>query len=97
MNEFERFDNIRNRLFKCIDEYMKDDYGHKSYEGKLMLEMPNYFEQDSPIGWGLDLHLYCIGPHRHYRWDCESLEKLNNQFEFFVEMREKEFDDERED
>ena len=90
MNQYERFGNLRDRLFKCIAEYMKDSYGHKNYEGQLDLEMPSYFDQDNENAWTLTLDLYCIGPNRHYTFEHKTLEGLNERFEWFVKAREKE-------
>lgn len=72
------FSYLRKLVWDYIEEYLKDDFGHKSYEGtwELTLCFPDYFHadrsSDPPEAYVVQLHCYVLGPHRHYRWDGSS-------------------------
>lgn len=76
MNNFcEEFCKLKELVNSCIEEYLKEDCGHKSYEGAwdVFLQFPDYFtgehEGFSPIYVRLDLHCYILCPERHYAWE----------------------------
>lgn len=86
MTDSERklFSAVRKQVADYITEYLKDDCGHKSYEGtwELLVSFPSYFDDDtataSPDFYRVTLHCYVLGPHRHYNWDGKSfMEALN--------------------
>lgn len=89
--EFELFLLLRKKVASYISDCLKDDCGHKSYEGtwELLVSYPNYFEDETatakPDFYRITLHCYLIGPHRHYDWDGktwdEALRKCRNDIE----------------
>ena len=72
--ELELFLYLRRTVYEYIEEYLKDDCGHKSYEGtwELLTSYPSYFDSDTfydgPDAVIATLHCYVLGPHRHYEW-----------------------------
>ena len=72
---------MRRRVADYIREYLKDDCGHKSYEGtwELLVSYPNYFEDETaeaaPDFFQITLHCYVLGPGRHYDWIGKSWDK----------------------
>ncbi len=66
------FDRLRRKVADAIAEYLKADYGHKSYEGtwELLIAYPDYFQDSTgtaaPEMYQLTLHCYVLGPGRHY-------------------------------
>lgn len=70
----ERFCRLRKTVARTIDEYLKEDCGHKSYEGtwELLISFPNFFEDETaeakPDFYQIKLHCYIVGPGRHYEW-----------------------------
>ena len=82
--EKDLFNQLRKQVADYIFEYLKDDFGHKSYEGtwELLVSYPSYFEDEnsiaSPVFYRVTLHCYVLGPGRHYDWEGKSfLEALN--------------------
>lgn len=82
--ESQLFSQLRMQVAGYICEYLKDDCGHKSYEGtwEVLISYPNYFDDDTatapPDFYRVTLHCYVLGPGRHYDWDGKSLlEALN--------------------
>ena len=71
---FEQFTRLRKLVNSGIEHYLKEDCGHKSYEGAwdITFGYPNYFEDDTgeapPCYCKIELHCYVIGPSRHYEW-----------------------------
>lgn len=76
--ENERYRKLRRAVMAAIDDYMQDDWGHKSYEGtfEVLVGYPNYFEDEKgeqgPNYYRITLHCYVLGPSRHYDWDGET-------------------------
>lgn len=76
--EMSRFAAMRKKVANYITEYLKEDCGHKSYEGtwELLVSFPNYFEDETatavPDFYQITLHCYIIGPFRHYDWHGKS-------------------------
>lgn len=72
------FSYLRKLVWDYIEEYLKDDCGHKSYEGtwELTVSYPDYFHAESyldhPEVYVVQLHCYVLGPRRHYQWDGSS-------------------------
>ena len=68
------FSLLRVNVGEYIEDYLKDDAGHKSYEGtwELSVTYPSYFESDGftakPDSYCVTLHCYVLGPGRHYDW-----------------------------
>lgn len=92
--ELELFQKLRVKVADYIREYLKEDYGHKSYEGtwELLVSYPSYFDDDtassSPDYYRVTLHCYVIGPSRHYDWSgksfSEALEKCSHDIDIWV-------------
>lgn len=65
---------LRSKVGAYIEDYLKEDCGHKSYEGtwELTVSFPSYFEDDTynapPESFTVQLHCYVLGPQRHYSW-----------------------------
>ena len=79
--EFVLFLNLRKTVWDYIAEYLKDDAGHKSYEGTFELTVcyPDYFTGDGyasgPEALIVTLHCYVLGPGRHYSWKGKTWEQ----------------------
>ena len=73
--EHRQFQSVRQKVAAYIREYLKEDCGHKSYEGtwELLESYPSYFEDETatsrPDFYRITLHCYVLGPDRHYNWD----------------------------
>lgn len=80
--EMARFAALRKKVTDYIMEYLKEDCGHKSYEGtwELLVSYPSYFEDETataaPDFYQIALHCYIIGPSRHYDWHGESWDEV---------------------
>lgn len=78
----EKFTKIRKMVADYITKYLKEDCGHKSYEGtwEFLVSYPSYFEDETataaPDSYQVTLHCYVLGPGRHYDWKGSSLEKV---------------------
>lgn len=66
----------RERLFSAIELALSVDSHHKSYEGEIKLRLPNYFDDNFPDinSYELEVHVYVLGPNRHYIYGGDSLE-----------------------
>ncbi len=92
--EYKLFMSIRQTVASYICDYLKEDYGHKSYEGtwELLVSYPSYFEDETatscPDFYQITLHCYVLGPGRHYDWHgktwTEALKKCKNDIERWV-------------
>lgn len=82
--DFERFYNLRKKLFKAIKE--TGECG-KTYEGAftVYMEMPDYYDDPEagarPFGWHIHLDCYLVGPYRHYDWRGKSFAEALNKCE----------------
>ena len=93
--EKEKFLRLRSMVGNYIEEYLKDDCGHKSYEGtwELTVCYPSYFDDETfqagPEVYVVVLHCYVLGPGRHYDWHgkswLEALEKAEADISSWVE------------
>lgn len=78
MNDYERFYELRRRVFGEIDRIRAEGESGKSYEG--LFEICFDFEEcygvesmkDEPKGVEIKLHCYLLGTHRHYSWRGEN-------------------------
>ena len=90
----QEFNALRRRLADYIEWYLKEDCGHKSYEGtwELLCSYPSYFEDENasspPNFYRITLHCYIIGPSRHYHWDGntweDALEKCKRDVDSWI-------------
>ena len=78
------FSQLRKQVADYIRNYLKEDCGHKSYEGtwEILTSYPSFFEDETasapPDFARVALHCYVLGPSRHYGWDGKTLlEALN--------------------
>ena len=93
MNQLQmnRFNRLRKTVANAIEEYLKDDCGHKSYEGtwELLVSYPSYFEDETatakPDYYRITLHCYVIGPSRHYDWSGKSWDECLNKCELDID------------
>lgn len=80
-NDHELLLSLRKQVADYICEYLKEDCGHKSYEGtwEVLMSYPNYFQDNtataSPNFYRVALHCYILGPARYYDWDGETLQE----------------------
>lgn len=53
---------VRERLFRCIEDELRRDGHHKSYEGSIdvSLSFPNIFERDKAPEWCISWHCYVV-------------------------------------
>ncbi len=72
--EYTLFMSIRQMVASYIREYLKNDRGHKSYEGtwEVFVSYPSYFEDETatsvPDYYKITLNCYVLGPCRNYDW-----------------------------
>lgn len=68
---FARFETLREKLYQCIEDTLKIDNHHKSYEGAFIIEQrfPSYFEREDDAIWNIHLSCYLIDPSRGYDWE----------------------------
>lgn len=92
MTNEERIVALRARLFKMIEKAIAEDPHHKSYEGAISIELPNYFEDGSMGFYDINLDCYVLGWQRHYTVSgktfaeaLDKFEKLLDEFECEVE------------
>ena len=88
------FHLLRLNVGSYIEDYLKDDCGHKSYEGtwELTVSYPSYFEDDTfnapPESFIVQLHCYVLGPGRHYSWSgknwMEALKKCQRDIKLWT-------------
>lgn len=86
---YKRFLALRKRLFKMISDYF-DDGGDacKSYEGtfEIVYSYPDYFDDEDaeasvPDAVLINLHVYVVGPHRHYTFRGMTLDEALDRLE----------------
>jgi hypothetical protein len=70
-----RLTALQQRVFRCIEDCLREDGHHKSYEGSMEVTMtlPNVFEQGGRIKWSVSLHCYLICDGRHDTWTGNTL------------------------
>lgn len=67
---------LRERLYRCIEDELREDGMHKSYEGALdvTLSFPNIFEREKPPEWIITWHCYVVPDDgRHFHWGGRTL------------------------
>ena len=73
--EWNRFLELRQRLFKALKECLEVDEYCKPYEGGFDVEysLPNYFDEGerNPV-WRIHLSCYLVGPSRGTDWHGET-------------------------
>lgn len=68
-----RLGRLQERIYRCIEDELNRDPGHKSYEGALDItfSLPSIFEREKPASWSIELHAYVLdgmdGRHEHWR------------------------------
>lgn len=72
-----RLVRLRGRLFAAIAVSLAEDGHCKSYEGRMEIVLPGYFDDQ----WGINLHCYVIGPSRHYEWRGKTLDEALDKAE----------------
>lgn len=94
---FSRFYELRERLFRLI-RYVDEGY-HKSYEGALDVTFmfPNIYksnENPEPAEQvNIELHCYLLCNGRHETFRGDSFEKCMDEFERWIETRERNIHD----
>ena len=88
--ELTQFFVLRTKIFLGIDLALKQDGHHKSYEGALSIQFPNFFQDDDGTGQvQINLSCYVLGPSRHYEWKGKTLgeacEKANKDVSEWIE------------
>lgn len=91
--ESKLFSQLRRQVADYIREYLKNDCGHKSYEGtwEVLMSYPSYFDGDTanapPDFCRVTLHCYVLGPRMHYDWDGKSLWDALDQCKYDIDRR----------
>ena len=91
-----KFLNLRQRVFNLIDIELREDGYCKSYEGAtdITISLPNYFAAETDVGriefWQIELHCYLLVNGRHITFDGNTFEEALNNFENWVEQKESE-------
>lgn len=76
----DRFLEYRRKLFALIERALKRDGHCKSYEGRLELHFPCYFD-DANEGYLIRLACYVLGPLRSYDYSGRSWEQCLDKAE----------------
>lgn len=93
MSNEERLMTLRARLFKMIEKAIAEEPHHKSYEGAISIELPNYFE-DGNIGfYSINLDCYVLGWQRHYTVSGKTFAEALDKFEKLLDEFESEGED----
>lgn len=85
------------RIYRCIEDCLKEDGHHKSYEGamEVSLVLPNMFEQERGLVWSITLHCYLLCDGRHETWSGKSLEECCAQMEAWADRELAEYEQKR--
>lgn len=92
---FQRFENLRAKVFGAIAAQLAIDPYCKSYEGafEIVMGWPDYFEDEQMTAqpWvHIILHCYVLGPARHYEWKgrtfAEALNKAEKEIDGWIDM-----------
>jgi len=72
---FQRILKLRTKIFSAIEATLAEEGHYKSYEGRIEIVCPTYFEEGTPEvkGWGINLACYVLGPSRRYEWRGSTL------------------------
>lgn len=76
MDDAVRLAALRERLYRCIEDELREDPGHKSYEGAIdvTLSFPNIFNRSEPPSWTITWHCYVVPETgRHHDWSGRTL------------------------
>jgi hypothetical protein len=86
IDESMRIAVVQQRLFRCIQDELKRDGHHKSYEGAIdvSLSLPNVFEQERGPRWTLEFHCYLLCDGRHQSFTARTLPETVSQFEVWA-------------
>lgn len=79
---------MQQRIFRCIEDELKEDGHHKSYEGamEVTMSLPNYFEQGREPEWTVSLHCYVMAlDGRHASWTGRTLPEAIAQAEAAID------------
>jgi len=81
MDTFARFARLRLDLLAAVDRALARDPYCKSYEGAINLRLPSRLDEGTEGAVEMELHLYVIGPARHYAWAGRTLAEVLDQCE----------------
>ncbi len=86
MDTMMRIAVAQQRIFRCIEDALREDGHHKSYEGSMDITMslPNFFEPGPPK-WSVTLNCYLLVSGRHEIWEGRTLEEAVAQMEAAVQ------------
>lgn len=76
MDEMMRLAALQQRVFRCIEDELRRDPCHKSYEGRLeaTMELPDIFSSDRTPRWTVSLSCYVLPlDGRHRSWSARTL------------------------
>ena len=71
-----RLARMQQRIYRCIEDELRQDGHHKSYEGAMeaTLSLPNMFQQEIGPEWTVTLHCYVMALEgRHAHWTARTL------------------------
>ena len=72
-----RLGRLQERIYRCIEDELRTDGHHKSYEGRLdaILSLPDLFHRGDDPTWTIELHCYVLPfEGRHQSWTARSLD-----------------------
>jgi hypothetical protein len=57
-----RIARLQERIYRCIEDELAEDGGHKSYEGALDIcfRLPSIFDREETGSWEITLHCYVM-------------------------------------
>ena len=74
-----RLARMQERIYRCIEDELREDSHHKSYEGAMdvTLSLPNIFEREKPPEWTIGLHAYVLDgmDGRHDHWSGRTIDE----------------------
>lgn len=76
IDEMMRLAALQQRVFRCIEDELRRDPYHKSYEGRIeaTMELPDIFSSDRTPSWTVSLSCYVLPiDGRHRSWCARTL------------------------
>lgn len=94
MNEqqLERFNRIRSKAFRAIEEIINETGHCKSYEGmtEVTTVFPDVFsEEKGEEVVDITFHCYLMGNGRHHKFRARTMDKALDKFEQFIDSETK--------
>lgn len=96
-SDWNKFLELRQRVFNLIDIELREDSYCKSYEGAtdITISLPDYFAAETDIGriefWQIELHCYLLVDGRHITFKGSTFKEALDKYENWVTEKESEY------